>query len=101
MSIAIFATIHPSPEHYQAAAQALQLMVEHSRAEPGNLRYDLFVREGEPLAFELFELYVDEAAVEAHRSSAHYQAYRAATGAWLAAPTQVKLARPLNLAPFN
>ncbi|MDZ4021840.1 putative quinol monooxygenase [Pseudomonas sichuanensis] len=76
MSIAIFATIHPSPEHYQAAAQALQLMVEHSRAEPGNLRYDLFVREGEPLAFELFELYVDEAAVEAHRNSAHYQACR-------------------------
>ncbi|MCY1298861.1 putative monooxygenase YcnE [compost metagenome] len=76
-------------------------MVEHSRVEPGNLRYDLFIRDGETLAFELFELYPDEAAVQAHRQSPHYLAYRAATADWLAAPAQVRLARPLGLAPFN
>lgn len=101
MPIAIFATIQPRPEHRDATEQALRLMVAHSRSEPGNLRYDLFIGEGEGLAFELFELYVDQAAVEAHRSSAHYQAYRATTGQWLAAPTQVQLARPLDIAPFN
>jgi quinol monooxygenase YgiN len=101
MAIAIFATIQPLPEHREATEQALRLMVEHTRAEPGNLRYDLFIREGQVLAFDLFELYVDEAAVEAHRNSAHYQAYRASTAEWLAAPTQVQLARPLDIAPFN
>ncbi|MBC3436631.1 antibiotic biosynthesis monooxygenase [Pseudomonas sp. BW16M2] len=101
MTIAIFATIQPLAEYRDATEQALRRMVELTRAEPGNLRYDLFVREGGTLAFDLFELYVDEVAVEAHRRSAHYQAYRAATAEWLAAPTQVQLARPLDIAPFS
>ena len=101
MTIAIFATIQPHPLHREVTEQALRRMVEQTRSEPGNLRYDLFVREGEVLAFELFELYVDAAAVEAHRNSAHYQAYRAASAGWLAAPTQVQLAQGLDIAPFN
>ncbi|MFB4392081.1 MULTISPECIES: putative quinol monooxygenase [unclassified Pseudomonas] len=101
MSISIFATIQPRPEHRDAVEDALREMVRHTRAEPGNLRYDLFRREGEVLAFELFELYVDADAVEAHRQSPHYQAYRVATNGWLAAPTQVHLAQPLDIAPFN
>ncbi|PYC28916.1 putative quinol monooxygenase [Pseudomonas mosselii] len=101
MTIAIFATIQPLPEYRGATEQALRRMVEQTRAEPGNLRYDLFVRQGGALAFDLFELYVDETAVQAHRDSAHYQAYRATTAEWLAAPTQVQLSRPLDIAPFN
>lgn len=101
MPIAIFATIHPRPEHRDAIEAALRLMVENSRAEPGNLRYDLFAHEGDAPAFELFELYADEAAVEAHRASPHYQAYRAATADWLAAPTRVRLACALDISPFN
>jgi quinol monooxygenase YgiN len=100
MNVAIFATITPKPEHRDAVEQALRVMVQQTRAEPGNLRYDLFVHEGDELTFALFELYVDQAGVEAHRHSAHYQAYRAATVHWLAAPTQVRLARPLAIAPF-
>jgi quinol monooxygenase YgiN len=101
MTISIFATISPRPEHRDAVEQVLRVMVARSRAEPGNLRYDLFVREGDAPVFDLFELYADEAAIEAHRQSAHYQTYRTATADWLAAPTQVRLARPLDLAPFN
>ena len=100
MSISIFATIFPRPEHRDAVEQALRVMVERSRAEPGNLRYDLFIREGDEPAFDLFELYVDPAAIEAHRNSAHYQAYRATIADWLAAPTQVRVAHPLDIAPI-
>ena len=46
--------------------QALRLMVQHSRAEAGNLRYDLFLRD-DGQAFDLFELYADQAAVDAMR----------------------------------
>lgn len=101
MPISIFATIFPKPERRDAVEQALRVMVEHSRAEPGNLRYDLFVREADELAFDLFELYVDSAAIDAHRNSAHYQAYRAATADWVAAPTQVRVAHPLDIVPFD
>ncbi|ANY86798.1 MULTISPECIES: putative quinol monooxygenase [Pseudomonas] len=100
MPISIFATIFPRPEHRDAVEQALRAMVERSRAEPGNLRYDLFLREGDELAFDLFELYVDAPAIEAHRSSTHYQAYRATIADWLAAPTQVRVAHPLDIAPI-
>lgn len=101
MSISIFASIYPQAEHRDQVEQALRTMVRQSRAEPGNLRYDLFIRQGEALAFDLFELYVDDAAVDAHRQSAHYQHYRSTTAAWLAAPTEVRLARALDIAPLN
>ncbi|MGJ3438529.1 putative quinol monooxygenase [Pseudomonas sp. Je.1.5.c] len=100
MPISIFATICPKPEHRDALEQALRSLVADSRAEPGNLRYDLFVREGDEVAFELFELYTDHAAIEAHRQSAHYQAYRATVADWLVRAPQVHLARPLDTAPF-
>jgi quinol monooxygenase YgiN len=101
MTIALFATVHPLPEHRDATERALRELAQLSRREPGNLRYDLFTRDAETAAFDLFELYVDEAAVEAHRQSAHYQAFRAAAGSLLAAPTEVRQSRPLDLAPFN
>ena len=99
MTIAIFATITPHPEHREAVEQALRLMAQHSRAEAGNLRYDLFMRD-DGQAFDLFELYVDEAAIDAHRQSRHYQHYRAATADWLRAPTQVHVAHALDVAPL-
>ena len=99
MTIGIFVTITPHPEHREAVEQALRLMVQHSRAEAGNLRYDLFVRD-DGLAFDLFELYVDAVAIDAHRQSSHYQHYRAATSDWLSAPTQVRVAHALDVAPL-
>lgn len=99
MMIAIFATITPHPEHREAVEQALRVMIQHSRAEAGNLRYDLFVRD-DGQAFDLFELYVDEAAIDAHRQSRHYQHYRAATADCLSAPTQVHVAHALDVAPL-
>lgn len=48
---------------------AMDLLTDHvalSRAEPGNLRFDLWQAE-DPLVWELNELYADDAAFEAHR----------------------------------
>jgi len=52
-------------------------MLAPSRAEPGNLRYDLWQDESAPNRFFLDELYVDAAAVTAHRATPHFQAYLA------------------------
>ncbi|VXC18660.1 putative enzyme [Pseudomonas sp. 8Z] len=99
MSVAIFASIQALPEHRDAVLQALQEMVASSRSEPGNLRYDLFERDGAPGTFDLYERYVDHDAVQAHRQSAHYLDYRQRTAAWLANPPEVKVSLPLDLAP--
>ena len=50
-------------------------MIEPSRAEPGNLRYDLWRDQADPARFVLDELYADSEAVTAHRASPHFRTY--------------------------
>ena len=52
-------------------------LIDPSRAEPGNLRYDLWQDPREAGRYLLDELYVDRAAAAAHRASPHFQAYLA------------------------
>jgi quinol monooxygenase YgiN len=47
------------------------------RAEPGNLRWDVWQEPTPNGRFVLDELYRDSAAVEAHRQTPHYQDYLA------------------------
>ncbi|MFC5431781.1 putative quinol monooxygenase [Paraburkholderia denitrificans] len=90
MSVYLFASLTPKPEHVAELEAELRGMVAPSRAEAGNRRYDLLRRADGVPGFHLYETYVDEAAVQAHRESAHYLAYRAKVGAWLAEPPDVK-----------
>ncbi|WP_395396543.1 putative quinol monooxygenase [Novosphingobium sp. BL-8A] len=55
-------------------------MVTASRAEPGNLRYDIWIDQTSPQRFVLDELYADGEAVAAHRASSHFQFYLAVIG---------------------
>ena len=50
-------------------------MAVPSRAEPGNLRYDLWRDRSDAGRFVLEELYADDAAVAAHRETPHYKNY--------------------------
>ena len=52
-------------------------MVVASRAEPGNLQYDLWRDHADAGRFVLEELYTDDAAVAAHRASPHFKNYLA------------------------
>ncbi|MEU4241695.1 putative quinol monooxygenase [Actinoplanes sp. NPDC026619] len=69
--------------HYRCSAQeaalirdALLTMREHTRAEPGNLAYEVHAEEGaEPPAFILYEQYTDRAAFDAHTASEHFAEY--------------------------
>lgn len=71
----ITAILTAHPGKVTELEELLTAMAPHCRAEPGNLRWDIW-REPSPGArFVLDELYVDEAAVEAHRRTPHYQDY--------------------------
>ncbi len=50
-------------------------LIAPSRAEPGNLRYDLWQDPAQPDSFVLDELYADSAATAAHRASPYFQNY--------------------------
>ena len=54
----------------------LKAMIELQKAtrlEPGNLAYDLFQDPQAPEKFLIYEAYKDAEAVEAHRTSPHFQ----------------------------
>ncbi|MBO9671219.1 MAG: antibiotic biosynthesis monooxygenase [Sphingobium sp.] len=63
------------PGKAQDLRTLLDGMIAPSRAEPGNLRYDLWVDRADPEKFVLDELYVDAKALAEHRASAHFQNY--------------------------
>ncbi|KQV66413.1 putative quinol monooxygenase [Rhizobium sp. Root1220] len=52
-------------------------MAPHCRAEPGNLRWDVWRDPKQTDCYVLDELYLNAGAVEAHRKTRHYQDYLA------------------------
>lgn len=53
----------------------LRGMVPACRAEPGNLRWDIWRDQSVPTRFVLDELYTDNDAVAAHRATPHFNTY--------------------------
>ena len=69
----------------------LRGMASSSRAEPGNLRYDLWRDADQPDRFVLDELYKDADALAFHRATPHFQAYLTRIGDLAATRTPMVL----------
>lgn len=54
---------------------ALKEMRQPSRAEPGNLDYQVMRDPGQPGVFVLYERYADEAAFQAHLATEHFDTW--------------------------
>ncbi|MDC7789403.1 putative quinol monooxygenase [Rhodoplanes sp. TEM] len=78
--VKIVALLVAKPGQAEALKALVDTMVEPSRAEPGNLRWDVWQVQGDPGRLVLDELYVDAAAVASHRETPHFKAYVAAVG---------------------
>jgi len=75
--IKITAILTARPGKAEALKALLDGMVPHCRAEPGNLRWDIWRDRSQAGRYVLDELYKDDAAVAAHRETPHYQHYLA------------------------
>jgi quinol monooxygenase YgiN len=76
--VLVFASFMPRQEQADAVADILRRMRTATREEPGNEQYDLFSAERDGrTTFHLIERYSDAEALDAHRATAHYKAYRA------------------------
>ena len=64
----------------QLVAAALAKLIEPSRAEPGNLEYQIHRDPQNPRRFFLYEKYVDEDAYAAHGESPHFQQHGLSEG---------------------
>ena len=70
-------TVQITPEHRVAFMEA---MLDNARGsvnnEPGCLRFDVLQDDSNPDRICLYEVYRDDAAIEAHRQAPHYLRYR-------------------------
>jgi quinol monooxygenase YgiN len=73
MTVALAVTWVAREGQRDAVTDLLRRLMPLSRAEPGCLQYDAHRAVDDPDMFFLFERYVDEAALEAHAASPHFQ----------------------------
>ncbi len=67
-----------NPGKEQEVAEIFRKLEESSRQEPGCLMYIVHRHRTDPRRFFIYEQYRDEAALEAHRQSPHFQQYAVA-----------------------
>ena len=77
MEFVVIAQYRARDGEARRVAEALAEMVAPTRAEPGNLEYQVFRDPNDPSLFVLFERYADADAFDAHRATPHF-------GTWLA-----------------
>ena len=81
----------------EARVQAhLEKLIEPTRAEPGCLRYELFVNKEKPGDFLFVEEYASDAAFQAHMDSKHVAAAIAGAVPLLAVPPDIRRYRRLK-----
>jgi quinol monooxygenase YgiN len=80
MSVKIIALLTARPGKAAELEALLHTLQAASRAEPGNLRWDIWRDQANPDRLVLDELYTDNTAVAAHRETAHFKAYLVVIG---------------------
>ncbi len=73
MELRIVASIQAKPEHIDAVAQAVKKVVAPSRAEAGNLQYDLHESLEIPGTFVFFERWLSREVLTEHEATPHFQ----------------------------
>ena len=74
-SIQIVALVTVKPEYTEALAAQFKDLVKASRAEEGNISYDLHQETGKPNRFVFVENWKSQAAIDAHNASEHFQGF--------------------------
>ncbi|MBW8887519.1 MAG: antibiotic biosynthesis monooxygenase [Fibrobacteres bacterium] len=86
--IANVVTVYVKPEHLQEFLAATRANRAGSRTEPGNLRFDILRAADDPSRFLFYEVFVSQEALEDHRRTPHYLAWRAQAENWMAKPRE-------------
>lgn len=82
------------PEYVHAFAHAIDVNARASRdTEPGCRQFDVCRDPADPQLFFLYELYDDEAAIQAHLRTPHFLAMEAQTAGWVQTKKVMRYAR--------
>jgi len=91
--IALQVMVQIKPENLSEYLEAIRHDAEHSeKDEPGCLRFDVLQDKDDPHRFYYYEVYKDQAALEAHRQTPHFKLYFEKSQPLLAAPSERRFA---------
>ena len=86
--LAMWVKVRVKPEQRKRFLDAIETdALGSERDEPGCLRFNVLRDEKDENVYYFFEVYKDQAALEAHRATPHYAVWRAAADA-LDGPTE-------------
>jgi (4S)-4-hydroxy-5-phosphonooxypentane-2,3-dione isomerase len=89
--------VHVKTESVDAFSRATTMNASHSVQEPGIARFDVVQQQDDPTRFVLIEAYRNEAAVVAHKETAHYLTWRETVTPMMAEPRT--FVRHVNITP--
>jgi quinol monooxygenase YgiN len=93
-------TVQVKPEHVSEFLEVVRHDAEHSeKDEPGCLRFDVIQDKDDPNRFYFYEVYRDEAALEAHRQTAPFKLYFEKSRSLLTAPPERRIGK--NVVPAD
>lgn len=91
--IAIWVKVRVKPNLRQRFLEAIEVdALASERDEPGCRRFNVLQDEGDPDVYYFYEVYDDQAALDAHRAAPHYAVWRGAADT-LAAPPERTVCR--------
>lgn len=82
--------------HEAEVAEVFSKLTDESRKEPGCVTFQVHRHKTEPRRFFIYEMYKDDAALEAHRASPHFLQYARKELPRIAERTEGKLYEPLG-----
>jgi (4S)-4-hydroxy-5-phosphonooxypentane-2,3-dione isomerase len=98
--VILHVTIQVKSEHVSEFLDVVRYDAEHSeKDEPGCLRFDVIQDRDDINRFYFYEVYRDEAALEAHRQTPHFKLYAEKVQPWLVAAPERRFGK--NLIPSD
>jgi autoinducer 2-degrading protein len=98
--VVLHVTVQVKPEHVSEFLEVVRHDAEHSeKDEPGCLRFDVIQDKDDPNRFYFYEVYQDEAALEAHRQTPHFKLYFEKSRSLLTAPPERRIGK--NVVPAD
>ncbi|HRI65128.1 MAG TPA: antibiotic biosynthesis monooxygenase [Polyangium sp.] len=78
--------IQVHPQYFDEFIEATRENCEHTRKEPGNVRFDVLRGADDPGRFFLYEVYEKEDDFRQHQQTSHYLAWREKVAPMMATP---------------
>jgi (4S)-4-hydroxy-5-phosphonooxypentane-2,3-dione isomerase len=90
--LALWVKVRVKPEARERFLKAIEVdALGSERDEPGCLRFNVLHDRQDPNVYYFYEVYRDEAAIEAHRAAPHYAVWRAAADTLDGAPEAIRV----------